>query len=101
MKEGYGFTAGSRGVQLLNPAPHPNAAKVYLNWLLTVHGQEGVEKFLGYPSLRLNTRTKGALRDFVVPEHRTDYLMTSLGKYDHLDKVIRKLLKSLSSKKSQ
>ncbi len=101
MKEGYALTGGSRGVQLLNPAPHPNAAKVYINWLLSVQGQEGVEKVLGFPSLRLDTQTKGTLREFIVPEQRTDYLVVTLGKYDHLDKPIRKLLKSLSLKKAR
>ncbi|MEE8114136.1 MAG: extracellular solute-binding protein [Nitrososphaerales archaeon] len=101
MKEGSALTAGSRGVQLLNPAPHPNAAKVYVNWLLSVEGQEGLEKFLGYPSLRSDTQTKGAVREFIVPQQTTELLVVSLGKYDHLDKVIRKLLVSLIAKRGQ
>ncbi len=94
MKEGYAYTAGSRGVQLFNPAPHPNAAKVYLNWLLSVQGQEGLEKFLGFPSLRLDTQTKGTVREFIIPPERTDFLVVSLGKHDYLYKEIRPLLKS-------
>ena len=33
------MTAGSGGVALINKAPHPNAAKVALNWLLSRDGQ--------------------------------------------------------------
>src|ERR671923_1607427 len=35
LKEGAYITAGSGGVALINKAPHPNAAKVALNWLLS------------------------------------------------------------------
>jgi iron(III) transport system substrate-binding protein len=38
-KEGAYITAGSGGVALINKAPHPNAAKVGLNWLLSREGQ--------------------------------------------------------------
>lgn len=95
MKEGYALTAGSRGVQLLNPAPHPNAARVYINWFLSVEGQKGVEEMLGYPSVRQDTPTKGSIRDFVVPREATNYFVVSLGKYDYLDEDIGKLLKDL------
>jgi iron(III) transport system substrate-binding protein len=39
LKEGAYITAGSGGVALINKAPHPNAAKVALNWLLSREGQ--------------------------------------------------------------
>lgn len=39
LKEGAYVTAGSGGVALVNKAPHPNAAKVALNWLLSREGQ--------------------------------------------------------------
>jgi iron(III) transport system substrate-binding protein len=39
LKEGAYITAGSGGVALINKAPHPNAAKVGLNWLLSREGQ--------------------------------------------------------------
>jgi iron(III) transport system substrate-binding protein len=32
---GRSISTGTAGIQLLNRAPHPNAAKVYVNWLLT------------------------------------------------------------------
>jgi iron(III) transport system substrate-binding protein len=39
LKEGAYITAGSGGVALINKAPHPNASKVALNWLLSREGQ--------------------------------------------------------------
>ncbi len=39
LKEGTYVTGGSGGVALINKAPHPNAAKVGLNWLLSRDGQ--------------------------------------------------------------
>jgi len=39
LKEGAYITAGSGGAALINKAPHPNAAKLALNWLLSREGQ--------------------------------------------------------------
>src|SRR5579862_5835558 len=57
LKEGTDLNAGSSGVALFNKAPHPNAAKVYLNWLLTKQGQTGFVRALGYVSARLDVPT--------------------------------------------
>jgi len=39
LKEGTYITGGSGGVALINKAPHPNAARLGLNWLLSREGQ--------------------------------------------------------------
>ncbi|MPZ78338.1 MAG: extracellular solute-binding protein [Deltaproteobacteria bacterium] len=39
LKEGAYITAGSGGVALIDRPPHPNAAKVAINWLLSREGQ--------------------------------------------------------------
>lgn len=39
LKEGAYITGGSGGVALINRAPHPNAAKVAINWLLSREAQ--------------------------------------------------------------
>jgi iron(III) transport system substrate-binding protein len=44
LKEGAYITAGSGGVALINKAPHPNTAKVGLNWLLSREGQIAYQK---------------------------------------------------------
>lgn len=39
MKEGLGLTSSSGNIGLVNRAPHPNAAKVFVNWFLSREGQ--------------------------------------------------------------
>ncbi|HKZ50480.1 MAG TPA: extracellular solute-binding protein [Dehalococcoidia bacterium] len=65
VKEGGELNLGSGGVALMSKAPHPNAAKVYLNWLLSKDGQVGFAQAVGYASRRLDVPT-----DHVPPEMR-------------------------------
>ena len=39
MKEGAGFSTGGGNIGLMNRAPHPNAAKIFINWFLSREGQ--------------------------------------------------------------
>ena len=43
MKEGAGFSTGGGNIGLVNRAPHPNAGKVFINWLLSREGQITVQ----------------------------------------------------------
>jgi iron(III) transport system substrate-binding protein len=52
LKEGTDVSAASGNVALLNKAPHPNAAKVYINWLLTKDTQTAYAKSIGLVSAR-------------------------------------------------
>jgi ABC-type Fe3+ transport system substrate-binding protein len=45
-------TAATGAVALVNRAPHPNAAKVYINWLLSKQGETVYSKDTGYNSRR-------------------------------------------------
>lgn len=54
LKEGGYLTAGPGGLSLLAKAAHPNAAKVYLNWLLSKEGQTSFVEAIGYPSRRVD-----------------------------------------------
>jgi iron(III) transport system substrate-binding protein len=49
-----GLNIGFGGLQLVNAAPHPNAAKVFINWLLTARVQEQVARALETNSRRLD-----------------------------------------------
>lgn len=53
-KEGSYITAGFGSAALINPQPHPNAARIYLNWLLSKDGQTEWSKAAGYTSRRLD-----------------------------------------------
>ena len=54
LREGSDISSGAGNLALYNRAPHPNAAKVYINWLLSKEGQYGFAKALGYISKRLD-----------------------------------------------
>ena len=45
-KDGVGLEAGGTMISLVNRAPHPNAAKVMINWFLSREGQMAVQKGL-------------------------------------------------------
>jgi ABC-type uncharacterized transport system YnjBCD substrate-binding protein len=43
-KDGVGMEAGGTMISLMNRAPHPNAAKVLINWFLSREGQIAAQK---------------------------------------------------------
>ena len=47
MKEGAALSAGQGFLTLVNQAPHPNAAQVFVNWFLSREGQLNFQKALG------------------------------------------------------
>lgn len=48
------LSPGFGTVMFMNRAPHPNAGKVFLNWLLTKEGQTIFSKGMGYVSRRVD-----------------------------------------------
>ena len=54
LKEGSYLTASTGSVVLINKAPHPNAAKVFVNWLLSREGQTAWVETTGTLSRRLD-----------------------------------------------
>jgi iron(III) transport system substrate-binding protein len=58
IREGFYASSGSGNVVLLKHVPHPNAAKVFLNWLLSKNGQAVFTKALGQPTRRLDVDTQ-------------------------------------------
>jgi iron(III) transport system substrate-binding protein len=57
LKEGSDVSPANGSVALVNKPPHPNAAKVYLNWLLSKEEQTAFAKTNGYISARLDVPT--------------------------------------------
>ncbi len=56
-EEGTYASSGSGTVVVLKHAPHPNAAKVFVNWLLSREGQEVFSRAMGQPTRRLDVDT--------------------------------------------
>jgi len=57
LKEGTPVTLGAANIVLINRAPHPNAAKLYVNWVLSKEGSTLYAKANGVPSLRVDVPT--------------------------------------------
>jgi ABC-type Fe3+ transport system substrate-binding protein len=51
------LTPGFGSAMFINRAPHPNAGKVFINWLLTKEGQTIFSKGMGYVSRRVDVST--------------------------------------------
>jgi iron(III) transport system substrate-binding protein len=66
-------TAGTGSVAVLNRPPHPNAARVYLNWLLSRDGQTAWSKAVTFASLRQDV-PRDHVDPYVIPKPGVPYL---------------------------
>jgi iron(III) transport system substrate-binding protein len=57
LKEGTDLSPTNGNLALFNRAPNPNAAKIYINWLLSKEGQTTFARANGYVSARLDVAT--------------------------------------------
>jgi ABC-type Fe3+ transport system substrate-binding protein len=57
LKEGTDLSPTNGNLALFNRAPNPNAAKIYINWLLSKEGQTNFARANGYVSARLDVPT--------------------------------------------
>ncbi len=91
-KESGNLTTGSGHISFFKNAPHPHAAKVYINWLLSREGQTAWQKYSGDNSLRTDIpKDNLPLGQAQVPKEGRRYLMTSLPQYEDV-KPLRKLV---------
>lgn len=66
-KEGTGLTTGSGGLSLIKNAPHPNAARLFINWLLSKEGLTAFTRSQLAESARLDVPT-----DFLPSEKKRE-----------------------------
>lgn len=76
MKEGAYYTAGNGSLVAVRNAPHPNALKVYLDYLLSRDGQLEWSKAQGFASLRRDVPTEHVL-NLLVPKEGVQYQQNS------------------------
>jgi ABC-type Fe3+ transport system substrate-binding protein len=57
-KEGTYTSCGSGALSVIKGSPHPNATKVFVNWLLSKEGQEIYGKAMGQATRRLDVETR-------------------------------------------
>jgi len=69
-KEGVNLSSAFGSLALLNRAPHPNAAKVFVNWLLTREGQTLFQKVISVPGDARNSRRIDVPKDHIPPDEQ-------------------------------
>jgi len=79
-KEGLYISGGYGHLTVLKNQPHPNATRVFVNWLLSRDGQEVFARGMGVGSRRLEIDTKWlkdygviAAKDFMTPDQFYKY----------------------------
>jgi iron(III) transport system substrate-binding protein len=84
-------------ISLINKAPHPAAAKLFLNWILTKEGQTILSTTIGLPSRRVDVPT-GHLLKATVPkagESYVEYSEESTKEAKEAEKLTREIFGSL------
>jgi iron(III) transport system substrate-binding protein len=91
-----GMSIGFGGIQLLNRAPNPNAAKLYINWLLTQPAQAQLSEAVRANSRRTDVPVVDA-RSAVDPSQLKDYVPHQEEEYlqarQRVQELARELLK--------
>jgi ABC-type Fe3+ transport system substrate-binding protein len=98
-KEGAAIYSGSNGtVALMNNAPHPSAAKVFINWLLSREGQTSFQKVMNTPDLVMESLRIDISKDPIPPEKRrkpgVNYILMDTPERSNQEPV-SKLLKNI------
>jgi ABC-type Fe3+ transport system substrate-binding protein len=66
---------------VVNKAPHPNATKLFVNWVLSREGQIAWQKYTEVNSLRVDI-SKSDLPPDDVPKKGVNYFMLNSAKYN-------------------
>jgi iron(III) transport system substrate-binding protein len=80
MKEGAYYTSGNGSLVTVHNPPHPNALKVYLDYLLSKEGQTDWVKSQGFPSLRQDVPTDN-VQELLIPKPGVTYQENSSEPY--------------------
>jgi iron(III) transport system substrate-binding protein len=101
-KEGAALTAGPGGVALIDRAPHPNAAKVGINWLLSREGQtafqNSADRTNSADSLRIDIP-----KEKILPESRriegARYVITDRADWMDMTPIIKLISETMKAGK--
>ena len=97
VKEGTVAGSAGSGLSVLNKAPHPNAAKVFVNWFLSREGQAIVQKSVRKQTRRIDVSTEGlnpietripGVKYFPLPDEKEKFILTESKKYKKLAEQI-------------
>ena len=70
------LTAGFGLVAMFNNAPHPNAAKLFANWIAGKEGMETYSRALGYATTRTDIDERSYLDPKMIPDPNRTYFDT-------------------------
>jgi ABC-type Fe3+ transport system substrate-binding protein len=84
-KEGAAVGLGNGGVSIVERAPHPNAARLYVNWLLSRAGQIPYQQALKVPSLRTDI-SKDGMDPVQIPRPGQQYVNAGTEEYTQLSR---------------
>jgi iron(III) transport system substrate-binding protein len=101
-KETPALSSGSNGsIALLNQAPHPNAARVFINWLLSREGQVSFQKIMNSADLLVESMRVDIAKDPVPAAQRrvagTKYIMMDTperSNQEPVNKLLKEIIKS-------
>ena len=94
LKEGTYITAGNGSLAIPRSAPHPNALRVYVDFLLSAEGQLEWSKAARFASLRRDV-SKDHVQDILVPKDGMPYPDISTEKYVRLREEIVEFIKTI------
>ncbi len=92
VKEGSDRNPANGAVALIDKAPHPNAAKVFINWLLSKEAQTAYVQEMSYVSARKDVSTDH-VREWRIPREDSikTYTEEALAKKKKLNPILRKV----------
>ena len=102
-KENRGLTSGSSGtIVLMKWAPHPNAAKLFINWHLSREGQASFQKNMNKADVEMESMRMDIAKDVVPEDYRRkddiDYIVMDTPERGN-NRPVGKLLKSIIRKR--
>ncbi len=93
IKEGTSAGAAGSALGFLNKAPHPNAARVFINWFLSKEGQGVVQEIIRKQTRRVDVPTEGldtfetrrpGVKYFPMPNEKEEFISNEGKKYTEL-----------------
>jgi iron(III) transport system substrate-binding protein len=94
LREGSYFTAGNGSLMVVKNAPHPNALKVYLDWLLSPEGQLAWSRSSGFASLRRDVPSDH-VAPLLIPRDGVQYRELHREPYVRLREEVQDYVKSI------
>ncbi len=96
-KEGAVAGSAGSGIGIFNNAPHPNAAKVFINWFLGREGQSITQRSVRKQTRRIDVAPEGlsafearipGVKYFPMPDEKEKFILTESKKYKQLAEQI-------------